>query len=85
MCGVQRALASCVRGEWKEAFWYNPYMVLVSPYIVLVFVSLLPVRSRFMNLLRRGVYNIFVVAFFGLLMLAWWIVRNTAFWHEIVA
>ena len=79
-CGMQRAFRHVVYGEFRAAFWCNPYLALMSPYILLLFVA--ETGGDRTARLRKGLTDYKTVIFLGLLMLGWWIFRNTMLWHN---
>ena len=80
-CGVQRAVVSLFKGEFKQAFWYNPYLALLSPGIAALYIfSLFDKGKEWFK--KKSSY--FVVAILGLLTIAWTIIRNLPMWKEFV-
>ena len=74
-CGFQRSLCALCRGEFKDAFLYNPYIYILSPYIILLFLCVLgiiPPDSK----LCRALYSRTSIVIAAVLTLAWWIFRN---------
>ena len=80
-CGTQRAVVSLFKGEFKQAFWYNPYLILLTPGIATILI-----RSLFNKdknwIKKKSVY--FIIAILGILMIAWTIIRNLPIWKEFV-
>ena len=81
-CGTQRACRLLLQGEWRIAFLQNPYIVLIAPYLVAVVAAERcgGPDSRFRHLLKARA----VVVGWVVLMLVWWILRNTALWQAFV-
>ena len=80
-CGGQRAMVALLHGGFAEAFWLNPYLFVTIPYLILVLgTEMLCARD---SRLRRTVQHRLMAGVFVLLMIAWWIFRNTAFWHTL--
>ncbi|MGG5505204.1 MULTISPECIES: DUF2752 domain-containing protein [unclassified Myroides] len=76
-CGGQRAIDALLKGEWKQAFYYNPliYVYLgVFIYIYILFVETYLVQNKVFKQ-RFGFANWFVVGFIGLILL-FFIIRN---------
>ena len=81
-CGMQRAVASLAAGDFRKAFFLNPYLFAIAPYLMLLLAAAWSGESgkRFRSMLAAPG----VVACFALLMGAWWIFRNTSFWHRLL-
>ena len=74
-CGFQRSVSALFRGEFVEAFQYNPYLYIISPYIIMVMlcvVGVIPRDSR----LRKALYSRTSIIIAFAVTLAWWILRN---------
>lgn len=75
-CGFQRSVWAILRGDFVEAFHYNPYIYIISPYIILILLcvlGLIPRNSR----LCRMLYSRTSITTATILTIAWWILRNT--------
>lgn len=81
-CGNQRALHRLLHGRLAEAFLYNPFTFIVSPYVAAVAFTSLS-NSRTAVRMRPVVQNPIVVRVFVALTVAWWIFRNTPLWHSV--
>ncbi len=82
-CGLQRMLIALFNGDFQQAFWYNPYLVIMLPYfVVLAFLSFAP-KER-MVAIRQKLCSPILVGVMVVLMVAWWIFRNTIIWQEII-
>lgn len=76
-CGGQRAIASVLNGELKQAFYYNQliYVYLGAlAYIYVLFVETYVIKNKIINE-RYGFSNAFAFYFIGLILL-FFIVRN---------
>ncbi len=83
LCGVQRMIVCLIEGDFRSALLYNPYILIVSPYItVLLAVVLFP--KYVSDKVRRVAMSPVTVSLFALLMLFWWVLRNTDSWQSIV-
>ncbi len=72
-----------IEGDFRSALLYNPYILIVSPYItVLLAVVLFP--KYVSDKVRRVAMSPVTVSLFALLMLFWWVFRNTDSWQSIV-
>ena len=74
-CGAQRAMVSLLKGTLIDAFWYNPYLLLVS-----ITLSLAIIKRKILN--NKQVRLIYIILV--LLMVVWVIVRNLPIWKEYV-
>ena len=82
-CGVQRAAHSLLNGDFRRAFWLNPYIVLVLPYFLALAITSFG-KGEHMVRARRVVQHRFVIMVYVVLFLVWWVVRNTTWWHGVV-
>lgn len=76
-CGGQRAIASILKGEIRQAFYYNPliYVYLgVFAYIYVLFVETYVMKNKTFTQ-RFGFSNAFAYGFLGLILL-FFIIRN---------
>jgi len=74
-CGVQRGLDAMFHGDLSGMWHYNPYLVIISPYLILVLLAVsgvIPVGSR----LQRLLYDRRTIIAAGVMTLSWWIFRN---------
>ena len=74
-CGFQRSMCALFRGEFKDAFLYNPYIYIISPYLVLLFLCVLGIIPQDSKLCR-ALYSRTSIAIAAVMALTWWIVRN---------
>lgn len=82
-CGIQRMIACVIEGDFRSALLYNPYILIISLYImVLLAIVLFP--KYVSDKLKRAALNRVTVSLFAVLMLFWWVFRNTVFWQSIV-
>ncbi|MBP3483177.1 MAG: DUF2752 domain-containing protein [Alistipes sp.] len=84
MCGAQRAIADLLLGDLKSAFWHNPYLIVISPYVILISITVIS-RKGSMRKLKSIVMNIKIVSCYAVLMIIWWFFRNTSMWHTILS
>lgn len=81
-CGTQRALKYFAEGDFRAGFFSNPYIVVLLPYIFTVAVA--EFGGRRTENLKRAVTDYRVIIVLGVVMLGWWIFRNTDFWHTVM-
>lgn len=81
-CGVQRAIHSLLHLDVERAFWLNPFIFVVAPYIVLLILTTLCKGEVFCRM-RRYVQRRVVVYSYIALYFIWWVVRNTDWWHSL--
>ena len=75
-CGAQRAFNALIHGDISSFYHYNPYLVIISPYLILIFLSIsgiIPKGSR----LQGFLYNRWTILVAGLITISWWVLRNT--------
>lgn len=77
-CGSQRALHQLLHLNIKGAFQYNPFLVLILPYLLLI--SILEWKRNSKNIYIRKAYRLFcgyrtIIAIFISIM-CYWIFRN---------
>lgn len=82
-CGSQRALHSLLHGEWRRAIGYNPFMLISVPYFLAVAYTTF-FRHAQAQRLRSIVQHKWVVLTFFWMVVAWWILRNTLWWQQLV-
>jgi hypothetical protein len=63
-------------GEFRDAFHANPFLFIVSPYILVIVLCIFKVIPED-NRIRRFAYNKYTIIFFGALTILWGILRNT--------
>lgn len=81
-CGVQRAIHSLLHLDVERAFWLNPFIFVVAPYIVLLILTTL-CKGKVFCRMRRYVQRRVVVYSYIALYFIWWVVRNTDWWHSL--
>ena len=81
-CGVQRAIHSLLHLDVERAFWLNPFISVVAPYIVLLILTTLCKGEVFCRM-RQYVQRRVVVYSYIALYFIWWVVRNTDWWHSL--
>lgn len=75
-CGIQRAAYQVLHFHFKEAFYYNPFLVISVPYaLLLILVTWIAPQPRFPKL-REFCYHNITVKIYVVLTVIWWIVRN---------
>ncbi len=83
-CGVQRVIHALLHLEVERAFWLNPFLFVVAPYIVLLIVTAF-FRGGVFGRVRQYVQHRVVVYSYIALYFIWWVVRNTDWWHSVAA
>lgn len=73
-CGSQRALHSLLHLEFKEAFLYNPLIIISIPFIILLCTASLCKESHphFYNTLNNSIVSRSLLV----IVIVWWILRN---------
>lgn len=74
-CGGQRAVHALLHFRIKEAIAYNPFLILVSIYILLV-VILKNLRGCIPEKLQKAINSSKAVIIYLFLMIIWTLVRN---------
>ena len=75
-CGTQRALHHLFHLQVREAFAYNPFLIISFPYLfALVLCQWFNDGGRF-DALKRVCHHHVVVNVYLVLLVAWWILRN---------
>lgn len=83
-CGVQRVVHALLHLEVERAFWLNPFLFVVAPYIVLLIVTAF-FRGGVFGRVRQYIQHRVVVYSYIALYFIWWVVRNTDWWHSVAA
>ena len=81
-CGAQRAFNALLHGDISGIWHYNPFLVIISPYLIMVILAIfgvIPKGSR----LQKFLYDRHTVIAAGILTVAWWIFRNTDFYLDL--
>lgn len=81
-CGVQRAIHSLLHLDVERAFWLNPFVFVVAPYIVLLILTTLCKGEVFCRMRRYVQHRVVVYSYIALYFI-WWVVRNTDWWHSL--
>ena len=74
-CGFQRSVWALLRGDFVDAFMYNPYIYIISPYLIMVLLcvfKVIPPKSR----LCKALYSRASIITAAVLTVSWWILRN---------
>ena len=75
-CGVQRAAYQLLHLNFKEAFYYNPFLLISVPYAILLIIVIWFDPNNKLEKLKRLCYNKITVYVYLSLMVIWWVVRN---------
>lgn len=79
-CGNQRALHALLHGEWATAWRFNPFALLSLPYITAVCYTSVA-NGACARRMRAVVQHPQVVMGYLVLVVCWWVLRNTPVWH----
>lgn len=79
-CGSQRALHALLHGRLAAAFAANPFLVVSVPYVAAVFCVSFG-RGERLGRWRGYVLHPLVLKLYVVLILAWWVLRNTPLWR----
>ncbi|MDE6397605.1 MAG: DUF2752 domain-containing protein, partial [Muribaculaceae bacterium] len=73
-CGAQRALHSCLHGDFVAAWHFNPFLFIALPYLLIAIFGAtgFPGNVKARRIAHSKIMAYGYVAFF----LVWWIVRN---------
>ena len=74
-CGFQRSVWALFHGDLKSSFLYNPYLYIISPYILLLLLCvfrIIPNESKLCKIL----YSRWSIAAAAIVTIFWWIFRN---------
>lgn len=82
-CGAQRAVRHLAMGEFSAAFWCNPYLAVLSPYMVLAVIA--EIGGAATARLRERLTDRRIIIAAALIMLFWWILRNTPLWQDVLS
>lgn len=82
-CGAQRALHALLQGDFVAAFRFNPFLFILSPYILAVLYTTLSKSPRAQRW-QRVVQHPAAILVAAILTFGWWILRNTTFWHNLI-
>lgn len=83
-CGTQRLIYHLLHGDFHTAFCYNPFfiVVVIPTLLTLAILHFASKRGRKFSDFIAG-QPIFVITMF-IITIAWWILRNTEWWHEFI-
>ena len=74
-CGFQRSVLALIRGDFVDAFYYNPFIYIISPYLlllVLCVIGIIPQDSK----LYKVLYGRWSISAAAIATIAWTIFRN---------
>jgi hypothetical protein len=74
-CGFQRSVWALFNGNIRLAFSYNPYLYIISPYILLLILCVLGIIPR-ESKICKALYSRWSIAAAAILTISWWIIRN---------
>lgn len=74
-CGFQRSVWALMRGDFVDAFMYNPYIYIISPYLIMILLCVIGVIPRDSRLCK-ALYSRASIIFAAVLTVSWWILRN---------
>lgn len=74
-CGNQRVLHALLHGEFSVAFHHNPFLVLLSPYLILLVLSMKS-QTGTMGKIRAIVQHPIAVYTYVIAICIWWVPRN---------
>lgn len=83
-CGTQRAVNALLHGDPAAAFWHNPYLALLTPYLAVLLGSSFGSGRTALRTRRLATHPITILCI-GSAMVGWWILRNTQSWEQIRA
>ena len=75
-CGIQRVIHNLLHFNFAEAFWYNPFVFIISPYFILLIITTWFDTKKKMSKLKNFCYNYKTIIVFLVVMAIWWIIRN---------
>ena len=82
-CGTQRAISYIIHGNFESAFFSNPFLFIVSPYIIVVVLCILKVIPQ-NSKIQKIAYSKPAIIIAGVATLAWWILRNAEFMKKFL-
>ena len=82
-CGIQRAIHSLLRLNIVQAFWFNPFVFIVAPYVMLLVLTSL-CRGEKWKIVQKWIYNRYMAYLYIVLFFLWWIIRNTSWYHSML-
>lgn len=75
LCGVQRQLHALMHLQWAEAWRLNAGLLIIYPYLILLFLGQLNDKI-YLSKLGRWAYSNKVQFAFAIYMIAWGVYRN---------
>ncbi|HIZ27341.1 MAG TPA: DUF2752 domain-containing protein [Candidatus Barnesiella merdipullorum] len=75
-CGTQRAMHQLLHGHLREAFAYNPFLLISLPYLGGLILCRWFNNKGWFDGLKRVCYHPVMVNIYLILLVAWWIGRN---------
>lgn len=72
-----------LNGDFDTAFLMNPFIFIISPYVLLILLcvfGVIPDGSR----LKKALYSKWSIIIAGILTISWWIFRNTAAYQSLL-
>ena len=81
-CGAQRAFHALLHGDISGIWHYNPYLVIISPYIIMVMLTIFGAIPRGSKI-QKFLYHRLTIITAGILTITWWIFRNTEFYLRL--
>ena len=75
-CGSQRAVHAQLHLEFKEAFFYNPMVIISIPFLLLLALAAITkdTRPKFYDRVNSGLLTKILLV----IILGWWVFRNIA-------
>ncbi len=75
-CGSQRALHALLHLEFKEAFLYNPMVIISIPFLLLLALAAITkdIRPKLYERVNSGLLTKILLV----IILVWWVFRNIA-------
>lgn len=80
-CGSQRAVHALLNFDIKNAIYYNIFLVVTIPYILLGFyLEIRKKTSDKLTKLHRRLYGLKAIIVIFIIILLFWFIRNTPIW-----
>ena len=83
-CGSQRVFHMLLHGNISSAFFLNPFLFIVTPYLLAVVYSSIS-KSRFAIWLKPYVNHYITISVYLVIYVLWWVVRNTEWWKSLLS
>lgn len=74
-CGTMRAIHNLLHLRFAQAWSYNPFLILMAPYLLLLLVLWIVPYDR-LTKLRNFAYHYITLYCFLALLILWWVGRN---------